>query len=432
MPLGFLSSPSSPFDEIVERATAEVLPCENWDLILSINDKINESGVKGAKACLLSLKKRLNHRDPHVILLSLSLLDSCVCNCKVFQQEAGCKEFLNELKSKAKGSNAKIAEKSREVIKKWVDEYKMMNFAPLYNELKNEGYDFTSSDNKKAKNSQIALLESKLKEEEDLNKAIQMSLKEQTARTSAQTYGSTTLYPMASGSAKQSTTSGRRVKALYDFEAAEENELTFRAGDIITITDDSDINWWKGSNSVGEGLFPASFVTADLSIDVEQLNSMEKKKSVQFDENVKVETIERKSVETPTINSDKLSRCLEMLQNADPTGDRLDPPELLDLEQQSVAMGPLIDAELANNDKQINQLSDVNAKLMDALNLYHTTMSDASALTNMTFPYVPSSPQHSAQSVLSQMPPSTPYQPFPGQISSTPQTSYTTGNIAPS
>lgn len=52
----------------------------------------------------------------------------------------------------------------------------------------------------------------------------------------------------------------RVVTAQYNFEPQESGELRFRKGDIITVTDSSDDNWWKGSCNGENGLFPASYV----------------------------------------------------------------------------------------------------------------------------------------------------------------------------
>lgn len=52
------------------------------------------------------------------------------------------------------------------------------------------------------------------------------------------------------------------VQALYDFTPQEAGELEFRRGDVITVTDRSDQNWWQGQIAHRQGMFPASYVTA--------------------------------------------------------------------------------------------------------------------------------------------------------------------------
>lgn len=108
---------------------------------------------------------------------------------------------------------------------------------------------------------------------------------------------------------------GRKVRALYDFEAAEDNELTFFSGEIIYVLDDSDPNWWTGYNDRGEGLFPSNFVTADLNAEIEsnQYESKTKKPSttaVKEDEEQKQEIVQ--------IDEIKIDRLLQLLNDANP------------------------------------------------------------------------------------------------------------------
>uniref|UniRef100_A0A8C3NLY6 Uncharacterized protein n=1 Tax=Geospiza parvula TaxID=87175 RepID=A0A8C3NLY6_GEOPR len=51
------------------------------------------------------------------------------------------------------------------------------------------------------------------------------------------------------------------VRALYDFDALEHDELGFRTGDILEVLDSSNPSWWKGRLRGELGLFPANYVT---------------------------------------------------------------------------------------------------------------------------------------------------------------------------
>lgn len=237
-------------------------------------------------------------------------------NCgKRFHLEVCSRDFENELLRLIRGDksvNPKVSETTKLLLKKWAQskDFKkdpQLNLIPsLYERLKNEGVSFHSSEPSKKKSYQDdpALKNpdyvSSAEEEANLFKAIELSIQEAkkkgiktdsvsstsvtgSSSSSATNHHSTSqsnsLYPSfnlneidstkANSSRSNRDENGNKepmkVRALYDFEAAEDNELTFKAGEIILVWDSSDANWWKGSNHRGDGLFPANFVSTDLN-----------------------------------------------------------------------------------------------------------------------------------------------------------------------
>ncbi|KAF2801482.1 uncharacterized protein BDZ99DRAFT_342350, partial [Mytilinidion resinicola] len=53
--------------------------------------------------------------------------------------------------------------------------------------------------------------------------------------------------------------------AVYDYSSPHEDDLSFRQGQIITVTEQEDEDWYSGEYTDGagakqEGLFPRNFV----------------------------------------------------------------------------------------------------------------------------------------------------------------------------
>ena len=352
--MGIFGGSTSPFDTLVEKVTDEKNTGEDWGMIMSVCDRVGATQT-GPKDCLKSLIKRLNHQDPHVVMQAITLLDACVNNCgKYFLLEVASREFENEFKKLLSKSHPKIAEKLKSMLKRWSEgefskdaQYSLI--PSLYSNLKKEGLDFTGGEAMPKKKELPAdpLVVSSQQEEDDLAKAIQLSLQETKgggggSRTvsnpaSSVLYPVDSLYSGAQAAIDTAPAAGvsarkeeeKRARALYDFEAAEDNELTFKAGEVVMILDNADPNWWKGSNHRGEGLFPSNFVTMDLD------GAGERKRSVAFNEEVEVKEVEQVTFPAQeTIDQSKIDQLLAMLHDADPTTGEADPPDLPRLEEQ--------------------------------------------------------------------------------------------------
>ncbi|KAJ7984350.1 hypothetical protein DPEC_G00361610 [Dallia pectoralis] len=134
--------------------------------------------------------------------------------------------------------------------------------------LKEEGVIFPCSGSQGSSLKVTGPVVSKPSDDIDLAKAIELSLQEQKQQAETRPLITSADPPFNTNGGGGSRDS-QKVRALYDFEAAEDNELTFKTGELILILDNSDPNWWKGENHRGVGLFPSNFVTTNLNAEPE-------------------------------------------------------------------------------------------------------------------------------------------------------------------
>lgn len=393
-----LFSSSSPFDQDVEKATSELNTTDDWQAIMELCDRIPRTPT-GPKDALKSIMKRVNHRVPHVAMQALTLLSACVNNCgKVFHLEVCSREFVSEAKSIISRGHPKVAEKLKGLIKEWAVSFKddpQLSLIPtLYRELKAEGIDFPSESSKdlssksstsSSHSSSSMLSSSPEQEDEDLARAIQLSLKE--AEASKPKVSS--LYPSFSAPAPAPArkVEVKKVRALYDFEAVEDNELTFRTGQIISVLDDSDENWWKGETGGEVGLFPSNFVTFDLS-EPESPSKIEKKKVRWADEPGSQQATEATSKPVITeINEERIDLCTNMLKGANIEGEDEEEEKIQDMEDDCYKMEPLIKVKIEEIAREHQELSSVNEQYLQALNQYQRLMKEPLPLPTLPHGY---------------------------------------------
>lgn len=386
----------SAFDKLVEKATNEANVSEDWQSILECCDYINTQQSRPVDH-LKSILKRMNLVHPNISIQAVILIDACVSNCgKKFHLEIASRDFITEAKKLIDKGHPKVVERFKLMIKKWSEnEFKAdpeLSLIPtFYQQLKKEGHTFNDPAKPELPKDPNVVISDQ--EEEDIIKALELSMKDVKkdrskstlsggGGNSSSTSQSSSLYPDVKLTDNNNTTLNTqthqqkndgnnkskepiKVRALYDFEAAEDNELTFKAGEIIMVTDDRDDNWWSGNNHRGEGYFPANFVTKDLDAPPEGATT--NNRSVQFNDQVKVKYLEEEVTE---IDEAKIDRLLHLIHDADPTGVTPDSEELIMLEDQCGKMSKLIDKELERLDRIQVSLNGTNRQLTESMREY--------------------------------------------------------------
>ncbi|EIM79650.1 VHS-domain-containing protein [Stereum hirsutum FP-91666 SS1] len=89
---------ASPLEILITRATTASMPEPNYAIHLEVAEYINQKKANTPREAAMLIARLVNHRNPHIAMLTLALLDTLVQSCGYpFHLQIATKEFLNEL-----------------------------------------------------------------------------------------------------------------------------------------------------------------------------------------------------------------------------------------------------------------------------------------------------------------------------------------------
>eukprot|EP01136_Pigoraptor_vietnamica_P001024 Opistho-1_new@27084 len=329
----------------IEKATAQsVAPgAEDWAQIMEVCDRVNHSDSAAGEAVRILLRRAAD-KHQNVAYQALVVLEACVKNCRrPFHSELFKRDNLGEISRLLQpryATNIKVCGKINELLRDWESEYgndpAFSGIRTVCSQLRNEGFALpekggsraraTSSPQQQQQQQQAqppVAPQSRAQEEDDIARAIALSLQD------------------ANGAAPKRTPSPaqpqkKRVRALFEFDPKEDNELGFKEGEIINIIDDSDPNWWRGEIGGFTGFFPANFVEpyrGDAPKPQSQPQSQPQataprppaashahSQAAPQPQQQQAQPAGAKRADAPAISAEQVDVLLQMLSNADPAG----------------------------------------------------------------------------------------------------------------
>ncbi|CAI5755697.1 unnamed protein product [Candida verbasci] len=264
-------------DNLINKATDPTLTSDNWQYILDVCDKISSDPELQTKSAISILKDKLSTRDANVILRSLSLLIAIAENCgSRMKQEIASKSFLQDSLIKKLDDKKlhitvkyKIIEVLQQLYHSFQNDPSLKPMTDAYNKAKSEYPQYfkqIQGPSKPAK--QERTQQDKNKEDEELQRVLKLSLQEYEREQNIKKdhlnkpLPETTEEEEEKEEEEQTVATVSKVRALYDLISYEQDELSFRKGDVITVIESVYRDWWRGSLPDGKiGIFPLNYVT---------------------------------------------------------------------------------------------------------------------------------------------------------------------------
>lgn len=233
--------------EKVVKSTNDSLGKEDWSLIIDACDGITSADAPQIRSAVSALQRRLEFGSATTQLLSLTLFNALVQSgeSKVTSQLA-TPEFCSTLESTYTKGSTDVRLRVKDIV------------LDLASSMGNEYPEFGRLRERLQTANGTAPAPESPEDDQDLQKALAMSIKASRVATSNNEISKEVERRRSTYDIKPSDIV--RVRALYDYTAREPDDLEFKAGDIITVTESIHKDWWKGSLAGKIGVFPVNYV----------------------------------------------------------------------------------------------------------------------------------------------------------------------------
>lgn len=347
--------------DLINSATKETNTSEEWATIISICERAGRNEAS-AREAIEYLKPKIWNTNPNVVLFALTVSNSLVQNCDVtVHREIASRSFCDTLMKQVANKNVHDAVRSRILgfIQQWAELFSknpslgIMN--ETYNSLRNQNYRFPGPpipDPPKASNS------NRDKEEEELQLALALSAsaledskkiqKTQSRTTTTNSNDPKALY---------------QVRAMYDFQASVEGELSLKLSDVVNVYDCTSFGeWWLGKHTVNgtQGIFPSNYVEKLATVNVSNAAK-----------NVAPES----EYEVLLRDSKKVEELVHLFSSMDPQRDNITENERVQtLYHDAIVMRPRLINALESSRKDQDELMQLSDRFANACSVYHKLM----------------------------------------------------------